>query len=196
MFHSMKLAQRACIPLSPLRDCVRVSAEQRGTHRRPPSGERARREGAVIKMTVKSDIKHQALGIRQNGFALVTAIFILVVLAGLGAAMVTISTSQHTTVAMDVQSTRAYQAARAGIEWGAYQALQTPLPAGFTCPAAAASYTMIPLTGFTTTVTCSSTTHSEGANTVTMFLLTSTATYGSAGTSDYVARQLQARVTK
>ena len=150
-------------------------------------------------MFLKSGIGRQASGIRQNGFALVTAIFILVVFAGLGAAMVTISTSQHTTVAMDIQSARAYQAARAGIEWGVYQSLQTPLPAGFTCPvlpAAAASYAMAPLTGFTTTVTCSSTTHSEGANTVTMFALTSTATYGSVGTSDYVARQLQARVAK
>lgn len=145
----------------------------------------------------RSESGERGAGSGQSGFALITAIFILVVLAGLGAAMVTISTSQHTTVAMDIQSARAYQAARAGIEWGAYQALQTPLPPGFTCPllpAAAAPYTMTPLTGFTTTVTCSSTAHSEGANTVTMFALTSTAAYGLAGTSDYVERQLQARV--
>lgn len=150
-------------------------------------------------MSRETGFRIRSSGFRQSGFALVTAIFILVVLAGLGAAMVTISTSQHTTVAMDIQSARAYQAARAGIEWGAYQALQTPLPAGFTCPvlpAAAASYAMAPLTGFATTVTCSATTHSEGANTVTMFALTSTATYGTVGTSDYVARQLQARVAK
>ncbi|MDP1681219.1 MAG: agglutinin biogenesis protein MshP [Burkholderiales bacterium] len=150
-------------------------------------------------MSLRSGTGRQASGIRQKGFALVTGIFILVVLAGLAAAMVTISTSQHTTVAMDIQSMRAYQAARAGIEWGAYQALQTPLPPGFTCPvlpAAAASYTMTPLTGFTTTVTCSSTTHSEGANFVTMFVLTSIATYGSVGTSDYVAREVLARVAK
>ena len=184
MFHSMKLAQRARIPLARLR-------------------ERARREGAVIVMTARSGIGRQASGIRQNGFALVTAIFILVVLAGLGAAMVSISTAQHSTVAIDVQSTRAYQAARAGIEWGAYQALQTPLPAGFTCPllpAVAAShsiaFTGTPLAGFSTTVTCSSTTHSEGANTVTLFTLVSTATYGLAGSSDYVAREVQARVAK
>lgn len=39
------LAQRVCVPLSRLWDCVRVAAEQRGTQRRPPSGERVRREG-------------------------------------------------------------------------------------------------------------------------------------------------------
>ena len=138
-------------------------------------------------MFPKSGFRIQSSGFRQNGFALVTAIFILVVLAGLGAAMVTISTSQHTTVAMDIQSARAYQAARAGIEWGAYQALQTPLPPGFTCPllpAAAASHVMTPFTGFSTTVTCNSTAHSEGANTVTIYALTSTSTYGSVATSD------------
>jgi MSHA biogenesis protein MshP len=59
--------------------------------------------------------------IRSRGFAIVSAIFILVVLAVLGAAMVTISTSQQIGSAQDLQSTRAYQAARAGIDWGLYQ---------------------------------------------------------------------------
>lgn len=151
-------------------------------------------------MRHRSDMGYRAP--RASGFALVTAIFLLVILAGLGAAMVTISTSQHTTVAMDIQSARAYQAARAGIEWGAFQALQAPLPAGFNCPGlpAAGSHTMdftgTPLDGFATTVTCSSTTHSEGANTVTMFVLTSSATHGAVGTNDYVARELQARVAR
>ena len=62
-------------------------------------------------MCLNSNIGRHALGLRQSGFALVTAIFILVVLAGLGAAMVSISTTQHTTVAMDIQSARAQQAA-------------------------------------------------------------------------------------
>lgn len=146
----------------------------------------------------RSESGKRGTGSRQSGFALVTAIFILVVLAGLGAAMVTISISQHTTVAMDVQSARAYQAARAGIEWGAYQALQTPFPPGFTCPAlpTTLTFTGTPLAGFTTTVTCGSTTHSEGANTVTLFALTSTATYGVANTPDYVAREVGIRIAR
>lgn len=145
-------------------------------------------------MFLKSDIRHQASGVRQNGFALVTAIFILVILAGLGAAMVTISTSQHTTVAMDVQSTRAYQAARAGIEWGAYQTLKV----ANTCPTSPATLTFsgTPLASFTTTVTCSSTTHSEGANTVTLFSFTANAIYGTPGTPDYVAREVGTRIAR
>ena len=62
----------------------------------------------------------------MRGFAIVSAIFILVVLAGLGAFMVSISSSQHIGSALDVQGVRAYQAARAGIEWGLFQVNATP----------------------------------------------------------------------
>jgi MSHA biogenesis protein MshP len=61
----------------------------------------------------------------QRGFAIVSAIFILVVLSVLGAAMVTLSTSQHLGSAQDVQGVRAYLAARSGAEWGMYQVQST-----------------------------------------------------------------------
>ncbi|MBC7857308.1 MAG: agglutinin biogenesis protein MshP, partial [Burkholderiaceae bacterium] len=61
---------------------------------------------------------------RAGGASLVTAIFLLVVLAGMAAAMVNLSTSQHAASAMDVRGARAYQAARAGAEWALYQQLQ------------------------------------------------------------------------
>ena len=57
----------------------------------------------------------------QSGFSLVTAIFLLVILASLGAFIVTVSGLQQTSSALDVQGSRAYQAARSGIEWGTYQ---------------------------------------------------------------------------
>src|SRR4030067_17754 len=44
----VKLAKRVCAPLSRLRDCGRVAAQQRGTHRRTPCGWRVRREGKVM----------------------------------------------------------------------------------------------------------------------------------------------------
>ena len=141
---------------------------------------------------------NHAMQNRQGGFSLVSAIFILVILAGLGASMVTFSTAQHSTVAMDIQSARAYQAARAGIEWGAYETLYV---AAFSCPtlpAAASSYNITfsgsSLAGFATVVTCNSTIHTEGANTITQSVITSSATYGVANTSDYVARSISARV--
>lgn len=88
-----------------------------------------------------------------TGVGLVTAIFLLVVLAGLGVAIVTISTSQQTSSAIDVQGARAYQAARAGIEWGLYQNLRTP---GRRCDAvhAFALPANSSLNGFSVTVRC------------------------------------------
>ena len=62
---------------------------------------------------------------RQSGFLLVTAIFLLVILAALGAFILTISGTQQTSSALDVQGARAYQAARAGIEWASDQLLIT-----------------------------------------------------------------------
>jgi MSHA biogenesis protein MshP len=64
--------------------------------------------------------------VRPRGFAIVSAIFILVVLAALGAFIVSVSTNQHVGSALDIQGVRAYQAARAGIEWGIYQVQATP----------------------------------------------------------------------
>jgi MSHA biogenesis protein MshP len=68
---------------------------------------------------------------RSAGIGLVTAIFLLVVLAGLAVAMVGISGAQSAASGLDVQGARAYQAARAGIEWGLFQRLRNP---AFACP--------------------------------------------------------------
>ena len=50
-----------------------------------------------------------------------SAIFLLVILAGLAAFLVHISTTQSITSAQDIQGARAYHAARAGVDWGLYQ---------------------------------------------------------------------------
>ena len=77
-------------------------------------------------MHPEPNIADIGLPLRQaRGFSIVSAIFLLVVLSLLGSLMLTFSTVQHITGAQDVQGSRAYQAARAGIEWGLYQLLQT-----------------------------------------------------------------------
>ncbi len=146
-------------------------------------------------MSVMSPKILVATGARQGGFGLVTAIFILVILAGLGAAMVTFSGAQHTAVAMDIQSARANQAAHAGIEWGAYRALQVP---GFTCAGTPYTLTFLGtnLAGFTTQVSCASSAHSEAGNTLTLFEFTANAHYGAVNTPDFVARELSARIVR
>jgi MSHA biogenesis protein MshP len=88
---------------------------------------------------------------RDAGVGIVTAIFLLVVLAGLGVAMVGLFTAQQTSSILDLQGARAYQAARAGMEWGLFQRTRNgqcaamskvPMPAGTT------------LSGFTVVVSC------------------------------------------
>ena len=105
----------------------------------------------------------------MRGFALVSAIFILVVLAALGAFIVNISTSQHIGSALDVQGVRAYHAARAGIEWGLYRQLQDTSCAGATSFSPTAST----LSGFKVTVKCTATPDTSGGPMV--YTVTSTA---------------------
>lgn len=96
---------------------------------------------------------------RSAGIGLVSAIFLLVVLAALGVAMLTISTSQQTASALDLQGARAYQAARAGIEYGLYQQLRNGncVNTSFALPSTSS------LNGFSVTVTCTATPGPAGA---------------------------------
>jgi MSHA biogenesis protein MshP len=111
-----------------------------------------------------------------RGFAILSAIFILVVLAALGAFILTISSGQQIGSALDVQGVRAYQAARAGIEWGLYQQLplQRSDPAGTTC---APGFGTFPDTvfGFTVTVSCTPHADTTGHGGPTVYELVSTA---------------------
>jgi MSHA biogenesis protein MshP len=91
---------------------------------------------------------------RSAGLGLVTAIFLLVVLSGMAVAMVTLSTTQNTSVALDVQGARAYQAARAGIEYGVYQALRLNSCPGNAAPRSFALPAGSSLGTFSVTVTC------------------------------------------
>jgi MSHA biogenesis protein MshP len=128
---------------------------------------------------------------RRRGFALISAVFLLVVLALLGAMIVAVSTTQQVGQARDVLGSRAYFAARAGIEWGIYQALRSASCGSSTLPALAGS-----AQGFTVQVACSASgPFDEGGASVMVYRVTSTATRGTPGTIDRVERQLQAIVS-
>ena len=135
-------------------------------------------------------------GAMQRGFAIVAAIFLLLLMAALGALMVTLSGTSNVTSAQDIQGVRAYQAARAGLEWGIYRAMIPAAPglcaATATLPALADN-----LAPFAVTVTCASTTVADGANTVVLYDISSTATLGTAvGSANYVERRLNATVER
>ena len=153
---------------------------------------------------------------RQRGFVLMAAIFLIVVFAAIGAYLVTVATGQVEAASQDEQGARAYLAARAGVDWAAYQLLRrddvAPPPAagdfGPTCAAGAATVTLTlgalggPAGGdsFRATVACSRTMENEGGVTVQVFLITSTgcnrATCTASGDAGYVERQLQLVVAK
>lgn len=127
---------------------------------------------------------------REAGFTLVSALFLLLVLAALGGFIATVSTTQHAGSALDVQGARALQAARAGTEWGLYQALGGP------GACAAGPIDIGALDGLHVTVVCSSTAVEAGS---TVYRITATACNlpdaanlcpGQAGQPGYVERRL------
>ena len=136
---------------------------------------------------------------KQQGFALVMAIFILVIMGTLGLFLARISGVQQTTVIYSMLGARAYHAAQTGIEWGSYQALNTP--PGTMCGAGVPITTNFTLTngalaGFSIGVVCSYTTHTEGGNPpYNVFVLTSTALTGVFGSPDYASRTVRSTVT-
>ena len=136
----------------------------------------------------------------QSGFALVTGIFLVVVLAALGAFMLFVSGLMTSAGTLDVQGSRAYQAARAGIEWGAYQVLRVPAFAA-ACDAAPQTSTLN-LGSFNATVTCTaSAAITEGASTtVRAYRIVSNgcndaAVCPGAVSSTYVERELALSIT-
>jgi MSHA biogenesis protein MshP len=120
---------------------------------------------------------------RNGGFAIVSGIFLLVVLAALGAFMVTISTTQNITSAQDIQGSRAYWAAKGGIQWAAASITTTP-----GCPLVQPVFG----DGFDIVVACVANTYTEGVTSETIYWVSATASTGGAvGSPTYVERQVQ-----
>jgi MSHA biogenesis protein MshP len=131
----------------------------------------------------------------EQGFAAISAIFLLVVLAALGAFMLTLSNTQQLTSAQDVQGSRAYWAARSGIEWAVAAIAATPT----LCPGATPSLVSGPalIEGFTIQIRCARNTYAEGADSRTIYALESQASLGAtAGSTGYIERSLSAWIEK
>jgi MSHA biogenesis protein MshP len=130
----------------------------------------------------------------QGGFAAIAAIFLVVILAALGGFMLTFSNTQQLTSARDVQGSRAYWAARAGLEW-AVVALPAA-PALCTKPVAAPP---TPIEGFTIAINCSRSIYADtgaasGVAPTTIFQMTVTASTGTVGSIAYADRSVTASV--
>ncbi|MFT3734144.1 MAG: hypothetical protein QM776_03830 [Rhodocyclaceae bacterium] len=130
-----------------------------------------------------------------RGFVLPAAIFLLVVLATLGAFLVHITMASNVGAGQDIQGARAVQAARLGVETGLYAVQASGSCAGGTLSGVSQ------LNGFKITWACSSTAIVDDGTPRTIYQITSTActttgascpssTVSELNSSDYVERQL------
>ena len=147
----------------------------------------------------------------QKGFSLVAAIFLLVVLALMGALIASVTGMQQASGQLDVSGVRAYQSARAGLEWAVYQVVDpgnTQASCGIkSCPTSPTNLNSLggSLSGFTVTVTCTQAADTTESNrNVRVFQITAIAcNQPSAGScaatapsTGYVERRLDATVSK
>ena len=136
-------------------------------------------------------MKHQLHHHRQSGFALVGAIFLLVIVAALGAFAVNTTMSQRYTSDLQLLAARAQLAAEAGVQVAARRLQATRNCATLSQPFNVAG-------GFSVSygASCSRTSVAVGAATVDIFAVTVTATTTQAayGSPDFASRTLTVRI--
>jgi MSHA biogenesis protein MshP len=145
----------------------------------------------------------------QRGFAMVTVVFLLVIVAAVVGALAALRERGSHATALDVRQARATQAARAALEWAAWKVLDpsgtgtpgaTALPPCFASPATVTLPST--LAEFAVTVTCVRAPsisdvpphYSEDARLLAVYTLEAVATSGEDGAPDGVKRKVQMRV--
>ena len=123
----------------------------------------------------------------QRGFAAIAAIFLVVGLAALGGFMLTFSSAQQVSSVQDQLGSRAYWAARAGLDWGI---ASTVASAPADCPT---SPSTLAVDNFSVVATCAVQTYTEAGATVSIFRYNAVATSAAAvGSLGFVERSLSA----
>lgn len=137
---------------------------------------------------------------RNQGFLLPAAIFLVVILAGLGTYALNINSVQQANSMADVQSIRAYHLARTGAELSAYYLMQTSTTTDIPTTCDANASTTITLDGFTISRSCTpiNTPYYENGSDreIGIYAITSTASYGSVNTQNYVQREIKIDLSK
>lgn len=126
----------------------------------------------------------------QRGFALIPALFLVIVLGALALVAIRVGNGQQHAVTMGLMQVRALAAARSGIEWGAYSALNGSCAASTTL-----NLTEAALGGYTVVVSCTATAFANGATTSNSYVINSAATFGTYGQPGYVRRVLSSTFT-
>jgi MSHA biogenesis protein MshP len=129
---------------------------------------------------------------RQRGFALVSAVFLLVVIAALGAFAVRVNSNQQHAADLDLAMVRADAAVQSGIQYAAARLLATS-----NCGAGVAGQSLPLPQGYNVILQCNSLNPAPVVNgvAVNVFFVTATATRGQYGSPEFVSRQRTVRIT-
>jgi MSHA biogenesis protein MshP len=127
--------------------------------------------------------------------SIVAALFLIVVLAAIGAFAIQIGGTQQQTVNLALLGARAQAAANTGIEWGSTRIVAAPN----VCPSGVLSLTQGALAGFTVKITAGPapcpTSHIVNSTPSKLYTFTAVATRGTYGSADFVSRTVTRTVS-
>ncbi len=132
----------------------------------------------------------------QQGFSAVVAIILIVFFGLIGTYISSLSTVSAFNTAQSAKTLQAWFAARSGLEWAVYDALQNSA-SNLNCNSSGPSFTLSggSTSGFDVQISCTSNSVSEGGATYNVFNLTSSASRNTIGTIAYASRTITASVT-
>jgi len=134
---------------------------------------------------------------KQQGFSVMSALFVVVILALIGSYIVSLSTLTAASNNLIIQGQRAYLAASSGLEWGIYQVAPANGSGPYNCPTSPTTltFTQNGLKNFKAVVTCTQTSVTEGLTTYNLFQVSSVGQYN-INNRDYAMRTLYATITQ
>lgn len=127
----------------------------------------------------------------QRGFSIIVAVFLIVVLAALAIFLARITATSHQVSALAYREAQALLAARAGLEQATY--LEVSGGVNGACDSGG-SFTVAGYPGFSITVSCSVSQHTETGTTQDVYALGVQATAGSYNAPGYVTRRVAGTV--
>ena len=128
----------------------------------------------------------------QRGVSVIAAVFLLLLMALLAAVIANMVSTSHVNLAADIGGVRAYQAARAGAEWGIYQL--DPNAAAPGLPNCFADSTLA-VPGHTVNVSCSSSPYTEAGRSINIYRIIARAVADGARAPG-IERQVEVTVEK
>lgn len=121
---------------------------------------------------------------RQQGFSIVTAIFIIVILALLAVGMLQLISTSQQSVSQEVTSVKAYFAGQTGLQWGMYQSVYA---------GATGSHTLTLSNAGLANTSVDLTLSSDTILTNTYYTVNAQAKYGTTAIPEYALRELELR---